>query len=354
MDSLEEQLAISAAAHVPCTAYQALRLRAQARCVASPSQLGRLSAQQRLRNVALVGAGSQSVDGPEEQDPPASPCLRPVKRLRESASLAEGDQAPQREERPFRRCDPPDQEAEPRPPVQRSRHYVDPNGPKSVRNEQMLTAPRSPHDKSPLSHLIEVEHVRLGSRRARLGRQHRRMQRGGPERPRQRRGELGRFEQVQPPGFRFCRQACLWERGVRTRGRHGGRGAISRIPPEPFPGEDGAVGLEQRDVSRGISPVCLCTMYRHTGIKAGRAPLTHSPIWGNCVTGTWHNLQPPDEERRKLLGAESRAIYGFRQFSMAAEGGMDRALVEVTLAAVEPELGKSAVVREPEPPRRVG
>ena len=56
--ALAEQLAISAAAHMPGTAHQALRLRAQARCVASPSQLGRLPAQQRLRNVTLVGAGS--------------------------------------------------------------------------------------------------------------------------------------------------------------------------------------------------------------------------------------------------------------------------------------------------------
>ena len=97
-----------------------------------------------------------------------------------------------------------------------------------------------------------------------------------------------------PGRFAIGRHAL--ERGQRGR-------AIAGIAPKPFPGEDRAVRSEERRIGCRILPAGRKFLVRvHAARKAPIGPLTHSPIWGNCLViaddsvpeDAGHELRPAD------------------------------------------------------------
>lgn len=112
--------------------------------------------------------------------------------------------------------------------------------------------------------------------------EHVRVNLGAPDGPRIWGGPPRRLESVQaPPLGRSCRSAPL--SAFRVKRTFGGCPIVS-VSSEPFPGDERAVGMEQRLVSRRVPPVRhKCVARNHAARTANCAGLTHSPIWGNCL-----------------------------------------------------------------------
>lgn len=221
---------------------QTLNLRAEAWRFHTPALLRRTAAQQLGCDRALVCSSRKCIVGTEHQQPSSRARLVGKKRAAEPARPPEREQTPERQHLPLgqRKAG----ELIPklsRTARDRARQHVDSDGPKPVGDKQMLAIAGGRNQSGDRTEALKVEDV-PADRRAGLNAEHIGVNLCPPDWPSLGCGQPRRLERVQAPSF-GCLETPF------------GRCPIASIPPEPFPREKRAVGLEQWFIGRRIPPV---------------------------------------------------------------------------------------------------
>src|SRR4051812_12668954 len=137
-----------------------------------------------------------------------------------------------------------------------------------------------------------------------------------PQRPRMGHGPLRGLECDEPErgrGNRISASGVAAERSGPPSG-----GAIVRLAAQPFPGEEGPVGVEQRGVCGRVAPVdSECTLRLHARRRADALRLTYSPVRGNCIL----EADPPVAQTiSDELGAANGVVCGPDALHILARG----------------------------------